>query len=354
MLNTKFVEVFVTGLCFLVYVGSEENVSDLKDKSLLNKRDSDSHSDPYRPPVRGPQDFYPNPRFYEPPHYNHDWYLPPEHHHNHGHDHPGLPVVIKSTAYPQESPSTVIPNVQRPINNEIPLEIAKQIDTIGMNEFLANYVDGYEDDQTPSFSVRFGDGERERSAAIPAKAKCSVENTTIEVATSDDPTVFFMPKCTKIERCSGCCSHKKLACQAVESEDIFVEVYKLKWKVMNQKFNYVSKEVIPIERHVRCSCECKTRPEDCLPYQKYVKANCECACTNTDEELKCVKNSRKKYWDPASCSCKCLEYTECFTGSTYDHNECACKAAPQRRNVKYDGHEYSTENLQIRPLDEES
>ncbi|XP_056636518.1 uncharacterized protein LOC130445053 [Diorhabda sublineata] len=348
MLKTKFIEIVATGLCFLVVYAGCEKYGDLRDESLLNERDSDSYN-PYRHPVRGARDVFPI--FYEPPHHNHEWYLPPEHqlqNRSHDIDQRGSSNILKTVSYPQELLDENAPNVNESDSSEIPLEIAKQIDTLGINEFLANYVDGFEDDQTPSFSVRFGGDERERSAAIPAKAKCSVENTTIEVANSDDPTVFYMPKCTKIERCSGCCSHKKLACRAIESEDILVEVYKLKWKVMNKKFNYVSKEVIPIERHIQCSCECKTRPEDCLPYQKYVEANCVCACTNTDEELKCIEDSKKKYWDPVSCSCKCLEYKECFTGSIYDQNECICKDAPQRRNVKLENHEYSRENSQLR------
>lgn len=70
------------------------------------------------------------------------------------------------------------------------------------------------------------DGENtERGAAQLARAaKCIPELTTVRLAESDERNVFYVPECTRIERCGGCCSHVLLSCQPEESEQVTYSV----------------------------------------------------------------------------------------------------------------------------------
>lgn len=40
----------------------------------------------------------------------------------------------------------------------------------------------------------------------------------------EDSTVLFIPTCTRIERCGGCCTHSLLECQPTESETVNFQV----------------------------------------------------------------------------------------------------------------------------------
>ncbi|CAG9832219.1 unnamed protein product [Diabrotica balteata] len=240
---------------------------------------------------------------------------------------------------------------------EIPRDFLEKLDMYDVDDILLNYIDGYEDDdQTPLFSSRFGSDTQERSKLgkkaghIPAKAGCKPENTTVPLVNSDDPSILYIPKCTRIERCNGCCSHRLLACQPVEIETISVQVIKAQY-TGDKKMRYVSKELIPLERHLKCKCDCKVRAEHCLPNQVYRKDECDCICTNTDEENKCYRDYEKKEWDIDTCSCKCRGVYECSTGSVYDHNECRCKTAPKRRYAALERRAHNREKQHVDPLD---
>lgn len=65
----------------------------------------------------------------------------------------------------------------------------------------------------------------ERSAAQLARAaKCMPELTTVRIAESNERNVFYVPECTRIERCGGCCSHVLLSCQAEETVPVTYSV----------------------------------------------------------------------------------------------------------------------------------
>lgn len=97
------------------------------------------------------------------------------------------------------------------------------------------------------------------------------------------------------------------------------------------KLRLHSKEVIVVDQHVKCSCDCRIKQEDCNAFQEYRKDQCGCICTNLDEKTKCIKGDRNRLWDPKLCKCRCRDVTECSSGFSFDHNKCSCARIPQRR-----------------------
>lgn len=51
------------------------------------------------------------------------------------------------------------------------------------------------------------------------------ELQTIRIAPEADPSVLYIPTCTRIERCGGCCSHSLLSCQPTEVETVAFQVH---------------------------------------------------------------------------------------------------------------------------------
>lgn len=216
-------------------------------------------------------------------------------------------------------------------NMTIPLDLIQEINEVGdLNEITRRFVEG--DGQVyPDSSIltdRFADGER-NAAIRPKSAACMPELQTVKLATSLDASILYIPQCTRIERCGGCCSHHLLSCQPIETEPVSFSVLKTQY-VGGKNLKLVGKEIVVLEKHTKCKCDCKVRPEDCNIYQVYKKPECRCACTNTDEEKKCYRKNQTKLWDPQLCSCVCREVAECSTGFQFDPIECRCAPVPIR------------------------
>lgn len=62
------------------------------------------------------------------------------------------------------------------------------------------------------------------AAVTPKAAGCTPELKTVSLAQSDDPSILYIPQCTKVERCGGCCSHDLLSCQPQEIETLTFKV----------------------------------------------------------------------------------------------------------------------------------
>ncbi|KAF5304569.1 hypothetical protein FQA39_LY09620 [Lamprigera yunnana] len=175
---------------------------------------------------------------------------------------------------------------------------------------------------------RFGD---ERNTAMtPKSAVCKPELQTVKIAATDDPSVLYIPSCTRIERCGGCCSHNLLSCQPVDIDTVSFQVVKTQFQG-GSKLRFLGKEVVLIERHITCNCSCKVQPKDCNHFQKYNERECRCGCTNTDEEKKCQKEHNLKLWNPELCACQCKTMMQCSTGYTYDTFKCKCVPVLMRR-----------------------
>ncbi|KAJ8973905.1 hypothetical protein NQ317_004175 [Molorchus minor] len=164
------------------------------------------------------------------------------------------------------------------------------------------------------------------AAKTPKSAGCSPELKTISLGQTDDPSVLYIPQCTRVERCGGCCSHSLLSCQPKETETLSYQVepllrpffigYENEIHWQGKKLKYIGKEVVLVERHVSCKCDCKVKEEDCNNYQEYRESECRCACTNLDEEKKCFK-SVKKLWNPELCACQCRDVAQCTPPATH-------------------------------------
>lgn len=261
------------------------------------------------------------------------------HYHQHGHNHDyhdGVPNFYHKHNREQGNSGDVEEELDYNTWNAtgLPLDFAKSVNDYIVSDLLLNYIDDVPRDQ-PSFSSRFGgadsDNETERNLAERARpAKCMPELTTVKIAESKDPNVFYVPECTRIERCGGCCSHILLSCQPIDPETITVTVMKTEY-TGGKKLKYIGKEPILVEKHTKCKCGCKVKAEHCNVYQEYRESECRCVCKNIDEEKKCYKNGSKKLWNPDVCSCQCREVSPCSTNYQFDYNECRCVQSQVKR-----------------------
>nr|XP_018896130.1 PREDICTED: uncharacterized protein LOC109029884 isoform X1 [Bemisia tabaci] len=169
------------------------------------------------------------------------------------------------------------------------------------------------------------------AASVPKPALCQPEIQTVKLKSSDDPSLFYFPSCTRLERCGGCCSHELLSCQPISTEPMSFQVVVTQF-VGNNQMVYKGKEVIIVEKHTKCKCDCTVKASDCNPLQVYEKNECRCKCANTEKQKKCENESATKLWDPKSCSCQCREVQECSTGLIWDNLRCSCVPTPRTKN----------------------
>lgn len=50
----------------------------------------------------------------------------------------------------------------------------------------------------------------------------------------------------------------------------------------------LNKELVEVEEHTRCKCDCRLKPNDCSKFQRYNKAQCMCICINIEDKNKCL------------------------------------------------------------------
>lgn len=257
----------------------------------------------------------------------------PYHHiHHHYHHQEGQSTDTEGghiTDFSSEKNSADDPNLR-----EIPVDFIQTINKYNITDLMLNYIEGIDFDvKKPSIVSRFGEDEDDNSergsGTIAKSAACMPELQTVKLAKSGDPSILYIPQCTRIERCGGCCSHSLLSCQPSETETINLQVLKTQY-VGGKKLKYVGKEIIPIEKHTKCNCDCKVKAKDCNRYQEYNSSLCKCTCRNSDEEKKCYKQMSTKLWDPEICACRCREITFCSTTLVFDQNECKCVPAISR------------------------
>lgn len=104
----------------------------------------------------------------------------------------------------------------------------------------------------------------ERSnAIIPVAARCMPELQPVPFAHNEtDPSIVYFPSCTRIKQCGGCCDHPLLSCQPTASitKNFQVLVSKVNG---NGGLTYSEKQIIVLEEHTRCKCDCRIKPEVC-------------------------------------------------------------------------------------------
>ncbi|KAK7576388.1 hypothetical protein V9T40_012674 [Parthenolecanium corni] len=157
---------------------------------------------------------------------------------------------------------------------------------------------------------------------IPKFAGCNPEQRTVNLRDTDDPTLFYYPSCTRVDRCGGCCSHELLTCQPKTKQYINYTVHVSKY-IGKSKLEYRGTKVVTVEKHLKCNCECKVKPTDCTSQQKYEENDCRCVCTNKEEEQRCTQEEKTKLWNPSTCQCQCREVHECSSGFFFDETRCS-------------------------------
>lgn len=140
----------------------------------------------------------------------------------------------------------------------------------------------------------------ERSAGIkpvPAGCKPDLEIVALRPENfTNDPTIIYYPSCTRVNRCSGCCSSNLLSCQPTEIVTKTFQVSKNLY--VGGKNPLRNKGFVPVivEEHTKCRCECVVKDTDCNALQKYNKSQCSCMCSNTDDRKKCLDVCRFSFF----------------------------------------------------------
>ncbi|XP_063988913.1 vascular endothelial growth factor A-A-like isoform X2 [Diachasmimorpha longicaudata] len=203
------------------------------------------------------------------------------------------------------------------------IALARKLSNINsLDEFL-NMVGGAPDESDIGMASRFGGEERSNLSPV-VMANCKAELQPVRVPKdANDHSVVYHPYCIKIKRCSGCCSHPLLTCRAVKNETRNFEIFVAKI-TEDGSLGHQYKEIVTLEEHTKCQCQCKTLAEHCTEKQDYIAGECSCRCRNSDEKIKCLNNNKTKLWDPDSCVCLCRNTQECNTGFFFDQNTCRC------------------------------
>ncbi|XP_049521216.1 uncharacterized protein LOC119449503 isoform X15 [Dermacentor silvarum] len=188
-------------------------------------------------------------------------------------------------------------------------------------------VDGFEG--PPSILGKKGPvGGSSASVPNPEPGTCLPTKQLVEFPKSSDPSIILWPPCTRVPRCGGCCPSTILKCAPTKTTNVTFKVIKAQYPEPGaSKFNFVGHEIVTLEKHDKCSCECKEKPTDCNALQQYNE--CRCVCRNNNEMLSC--NGPGMVWDPRDCRCKCRDYAECSTGFYYNTRSCRCEQLGRSR-----------------------
>lgn len=220
--------------------------------------------------------------------------------------------------------------------NTIPVTLARQLSNIdSFEQFLSQFVENGGDIASNmglnSYGIRMKSPAAQNidtSKKVPL-ANCKPELQTISLRDTNDPTLIYYPTCVRLEKCGGCCNHELLHCEAIKSSPVNVTIMMTKY-VGNKTLKYIGKKIVTLIKHELCSCDCKSKPQDCKGRQVYRKEECRCVCANEKEEFECA-NQPHKLWDPSTCQCGCREMQECSTGYEFDNNMCKCAKIQQLR-----------------------
>ncbi|XP_076357220.1 uncharacterized protein LOC143250491 isoform X2 [Tachypleus tridentatus] len=155
---------------------------------------------------------------------------------------------------------------------------------------------------------------------LAPSAGCEPESQIVELPKPVDPLTVIWPPCTRIKKCGGCCPSTLLECVPKQTSKLSVKVIKAKYpKAGAETFEFQSFEVVKLEVHEKCSCECKEKRFDCSSQQTYKADECRCVCMNHMSSENCGDN---QIWDSKDCSCKCKNYSNCSTGFYFNPESC--------------------------------
>ncbi|XP_053667998.1 uncharacterized protein LOC128718394 [Anopheles marshallii] len=236
----------------------------------------------------------------------------------------------------------------------LPVDYARQLSELNSTTDMLNLLDPDSIDQRV-----FMDGGEYSGRDIgvnPVPASCEPDSQLVSLRPENltSPRFYFYPSCTRVKRCSGCCNTNQLVCEPVANRTIIYKVNILEYRSgKRDKFSHL--ELVPVEEHVRCKCQCRVKEWHCTEKQVYNPNNCRCECTNKEDRNRCLQDRQIKQWNPNTCTCDCLPRNEeCTSGSHFDRS--ACKCLPNEFYA-YDGvasywdhHQQQQQQQQQRPI----
>ncbi|XP_064482159.1 uncharacterized protein LOC135394967 isoform X2 [Ornithodoros turicata] len=231
-------------------------------------------------------------------------------------------------------PSTRVNNPQHQTHSEIPDSLLYRMRNVrNLTDFVSQFLDGYNelgaDDSSgelPSILGKKGPGAV--NIPDPEPGNCMPTKQLVEFPKPTDPSTILWPPCTRVTRCGGCCPSAILTCTPTKTTNMTYKVIKAQYpKPGATKFNFIGHEIVTLERHDRCGCECKQKPSDCNRMQRYEE--CRCLCRNTADMENCQGAS--VVWDHTVCRCMCRDYSECSTGFYYNPRSCKCETLRRAR-----------------------
>lgn len=211
-------------------------------------------------------------------------------------------------------------------------------DVRNYSDFVSQFLEGYPDitavdtfEQGPGILGKKGPvGGGGAAAAVPnpEPGTCLPSKQLVEFPKPSDPSIILWPPCTRVPRCGGCCPSSILKCAPTKTSNVTFKVIKAQYPEPGaSKFNFVGHEIVTLEKHDKCGCECKERPSDCNALQQYTE--CRCVCRNTRDMEAC--SGPEMLWDHRDCRCKCRDYAECSSGFFYNVRSCRCEQLSRSR-----------------------
>lgn len=212
-------------------------------------------------------------------------------------------------------------------------------DVRNYSDFVSQFLEGYPEvtavdsfEGGPGILGKKGPvgGSAGAAAAVPnpEPGTCLPSKQLVEFPKPSDPTIILWPPCTRVPRCGGCCPSSILKCAPTKTSNVTFKVIKAQYPEPGaSKFNFVGHEIVTLEKHDKCGCECKERPSDCNALQQYHE--CRCVCRNNKDMDAC--SGPAMLWDHRDCRCKCRDYAECSSGFFYNVRTCRCEQLVRSR-----------------------
>ncbi|KAK7868530.1 hypothetical protein R5R35_004813 [Gryllus longicercus] len=171
-------------------------------------------------------------------------------------------------------------------------------------------------------SMKIGSEAQEIEALVKkfqrTKTGCKPKNTLVEFPPSAESV--YLPRCTNVKRCSGCCPNKLHVCRPVAGNIQTVKRKVVDIRVSTKDYKPIMKvKVMEVEQHNKCECGCKITVQ-CSPQHEYDEQNCNCRCRYSHEMKHC---SFPRTWNSNNCKCECPP-TSCSPGHHRDPETCKC------------------------------
>lgn len=55
---------------------------------------------------------------------------------------------------------------------------------------------------------------------------------------------------------------------------------------------FLNRELVFVEEHTKCKCDCRKKESECTKFQRYDKSQCMCNCINLEDQNKCLAVSK--------------------------------------------------------------